>query len=89
MKHAYCILAHNNFTQLSNLLQLLDDDRNDIYLHIDKKTTWGYEYVCNYSSICYVDSIDVAWGDISLADAEYNLFKAVLSSGIEYSTIWA
>ena len=38
MKHAYCILAHNNWSQLQLLLNNLDDDRNDIYLHVDLKS---------------------------------------------------
>ena len=37
MKHAYLIMCHNNFEQLKLLLKLLDDERNDIYVHIDKK----------------------------------------------------
>ena len=35
-KHAYLIMAHNNFYILEKLLHLLDDPRNDIYVHIDK-----------------------------------------------------
>ena len=34
-KHAYLIIAHNNWKQLSLLLSVLDDERNDIYIHID------------------------------------------------------
>lgn len=30
MRHAYLIMAHNNFSQLKILLSLLDDERNDI-----------------------------------------------------------
>ena len=33
-KHAYLIMAHNNFSLLSLLLQLIDDVRNDIYIYI-------------------------------------------------------
>lgn len=36
-RHAYLIMAHNNFYILEKLLILLDDPRNDIYIHIDKK----------------------------------------------------
>lgn len=36
-KHAYLIMAHSNFDFLNKELQLLDDERNDIYIHIDKK----------------------------------------------------
>ena len=35
-KHAYLIIAHQNFHILERLLLLLDDSRNDIYLYIDK-----------------------------------------------------
>ena len=34
-KHAYLIMAHNNWKILEKLLNLLDDKRNDIYFHID------------------------------------------------------
>lgn len=32
-------MAHNNFSIVEKLLSLLDDKRNDIYIHIDKKTS--------------------------------------------------
>lgn len=38
-RHAYLIMAHNNFYILEKLLILLDDPRNDIYIHIDKKVS--------------------------------------------------
>ena len=36
-KHAYLIMAHNDFDILYKLLELLDDQSSDIYLHIDTK----------------------------------------------------
>ena len=36
-KHAYMIIAHNEFELLETLVRLLDDPRNDIYIHIDAK----------------------------------------------------
>ena len=33
MKHAYLILAHNEFGLLQTLISCLDDPRNDIRLH--------------------------------------------------------
>ena len=35
MKHAFLIIAHNEYPVLEVLLSMLDDERNDIYLHID------------------------------------------------------
>ena len=37
MKHAYLILAHHEFALLQTLIGCLDDARNDIYVHIDRK----------------------------------------------------
>lgn len=37
MKHAYLIITHSEFEILSRLLQALDDERNDIYIHFDRK----------------------------------------------------
>ena len=37
MRHAFLIIAHNNWWQLKQLIMLLDDDSHDIYVHIDKK----------------------------------------------------
>lgn len=37
MKFAYLIIVHTRFNQLTKLLELLDDGKNDCYIHIDKK----------------------------------------------------
>ena len=37
MKHAYLIIAHNNFYILEKLIMMLDYPHNDIFIHIDKK----------------------------------------------------
>lgn len=36
-KHAYLIMAHTQFQQVAKLVRLIDNEENDIYLHIDKK----------------------------------------------------
>lgn len=36
-RHAYLIMIHKIDNQLYALLRMIDDNRNDIYLHIDKK----------------------------------------------------
>ena len=38
MRHAFLIIAHNNWNQLKKLIQLLDAENHDIYIHIDKKS---------------------------------------------------
>ena len=43
MKHAYLILAHHEPEVLRLLLTLIDDARNDIYLHIDARSQQLYD----------------------------------------------
>ena len=37
MGHAYLVAAHHQMQLLQILLHLIDDERNEIYLHVDKK----------------------------------------------------
>jgi hypothetical protein len=45
MKHAFLIIAHNEYPVLEVLLSMLDDERNDIYLHIDKRATELFQQI--------------------------------------------
>ena len=65
-KHAYLIMAHNNFYCLEKLLLLLDDSRNDIYLHIDKKIKdFDFDYfqnLCVNANVIFPKKrINVTW----------------------------
>jgi len=81
-KHAYLIIAHNNWKILERLLFLLDDPRNDIYLHVDRKSrlTDFADKVC-FASLSVFHEIDVRWGDVSQIQVEFFLFKAAYSKG--------
>ena len=91
MKHAYCILAHNNFKQLQLLIDFIDDERNTIFIHVDKKSYSLYEEKgrvrSRYSKIIYVEPVDVRWGDISLSEAEVRLFSEVLKTNDTYERV--
>lgn len=69
MRHAYLIMAHNELEILEKLLVLLDDDRNDIYLHIDKKVKNfnfdKYQSIIKKAKLFYTKRMDVKWGSIS------------------------
>ena len=89
MKHAYLILAHNNFYTLKVLLKLLDNENNDIYIHIDKKTrTVPKEEILSVvqkSNLHWVTPIKTYWGHSSLVNAELKLIKtAILNVEYEY-----
>lgn len=74
-KHAYCILAHGDRYCLDTLIELLDDPRNDIYIHFDRKSSALLEAGLQTRSSGLTilppeERVDVRWGDISLVEAE-------------------
>ena len=88
MRHAYLIMAYNNIGQLSTLLRLLDDERNDLYLHIDAKTPREtipdlHRYV-RHSTVTIVDPIAVSWGGYSQVECEMRLMRTALDSERRY-----
>lgn len=78
-KHAYLIMAHSDFFILEKLISLIDHERNDIYIHIDKKVkNFDFEHYLNLvkkSKIYFTDRIDVRWGHYSLVETEMILLK--------------
>lgn len=84
MKHAYLIIAHNNRRILEILLSMLDDIRNDIYLHVDACSNLLDDLnVSLKHSHLYVlrNRIKVYWGTVSQIKTEYALFKSAYSNG--------
>ena len=83
LKHAYLIMAHSNWEQLVKLVNLLDDNQNDIFLHIDKKKLSSFSSFfakmegikTKHSKVTLIDSVDVRWGHVSQVEAELNLFE--------------
>lgn len=90
MKHAYLIIAHNNFYTLTRLLSMLDDERNDIFLHIDKRAkNVPFEKIkssVTKSKLCFTKRISVFWGHSSQVDCEMLLLKSALKHG-EYDYV--
>ena len=86
MKHAYLILAHNEPELLSFLVERLDDVRNDIYIHFDRKLSVLPDIKTLHAGLYILkDRVDVRWADVSMLEAEYKLFHAVVDSGCQYS----
>jgi len=81
-RHAWMIIAHNNFEQLKILLNFLDYSINDIYLHIDKKV----KNAPNFSGclkkgrlIVVQKPINVMWGGSSQIACEILLLNIATS----------
>lgn len=79
MKHAYLILAHNEFLVLDFLLQSLDDERNEIVIHFDKKVKELPDLKVEKAHLTFLeDRFDLSWGDVSIVQAEFALFEHAL-----------
>lgn len=82
-KHAYLVLAHNNFYNLEKLLKLLDYKDCDIYLHIDNKNKRFpnekfYNLIKNANLYIYSE-FKTNWGGFSLIECELFLLKQAFS----------
>ena len=82
MKHAFLILAHGSFDLLRLLISRLDDERNDIFVHIDRKVKALPELHTTRAGLYFTNSrVDVRWGDWSVVEAEYVLFEEAVAKG--------
>jgi len=85
MKHAYLIIAHGELYILERLLKSIDDERNDIFLHADKKwRDFDAEKIQRFvkkSRLFFTPRLDVRWGAFSQIECELSLFKMATSNG--------
>ena len=83
-KHAYLIMTHADEYLLQVLISMLDDKRNDIYIHADSKwTNFAQEKFSTQHAGLYILShrLDGRWGDISLMHIEYELYRTAYARG--------
>lgn len=80
MKHAYGIVAFNNWPLLEKLITLLDDNRNDIYIHIDKNVNIDsiehFQTFAKHSNVFFLERLDGSWGTPGLSDIQLEFYKA-------------
>lgn len=88
MKHAYLIIAHNEFDLLEKQMRLLDDPRNDFFIHIDKKVKDfpfdTFHHFLKHSHVHYVDRLDIRWGDFNMVRCELRLLEAAVKGNYRY-----
>lgn len=79
-KHAWLVMAHNNFEQLNYLLQQLDFECNSIYLHVDiKAKNFRPEnlFTPKKASLKILENRrNIAWGGNTQILLEYELLQA-------------
>lgn len=85
-KHAYLIMAHSNINQLNLLLKSLDSKYNDIYLHIDSKSSICETDIIKLkmSKLYFFKVISVFWADYSQVECELLLLKEAIHKDYVY-----
>lgn len=82
MKHAFLILAHNNYSSLERLVSELDWPDNDIFIHLDSKSPVIPSLTVHNAGLEFTPHrIDVRWGDLSVVTAEFELFRTAFAKG--------
>jgi hypothetical protein len=78
MKIAYLILAHDDPRHLRRLVEAVQDDWTQIYVHIDKKAELArFTRAIDLSRVTFIpDRVSACWGGFSLVQATLNLMAA-------------
>lgn len=83
-KHAYMIIAHNEFDLLETLVRLLDDPRNDLYIHIDAKVQ-DFDFAHFHGLVQHANlqftprRLSVTWGHSSQVMTELLLLQTAVA----------
>jgi uncharacterized protein (DUF433 family) len=81
-------MAHNEPELLCKLLQCLDDERNDIYLHLDERfdalTEDQIRDVLTEAHVSFVERKPIYWSGYSQVDCELRMLKAALPGKYGY-----
>ena len=87
-RHAYLIAAHDNLFVLSTLMRMLDDPRNDLFVHVDKKSkAFDAEQVTglsHHSKVYLMPRMRVYWGDYSQVESVLRLVETALGGPYSY-----
>ena len=82
-KHAYLLMLHHRKDLVDLLLEELDDERNDLYIHIDSSSSELNinDFNIKKSKVYEVASMMVVWGDFSQIECELRLMKKASENG--------
>lgn len=92
LKHAYLVMVHDYTLVLERLVQLLDNENNTIYIHIDKKTSGVVrekikglrQLATNVRGIYFYCKYNVSWGTNSIARTQKYLLTQAIKEGHDY-----
>lgn len=88
MKHAYLVMCYNNFKILDKMIELLDSEDNDFYIHVDAKVEKNIDellqYVPKKSKVIFTEREKIYWGSISEVKGNLILMKSAQNADVKY-----
>ncbi len=85
-RHAYLIIAHNEPFLLQTLVDLIDDERNDIFITVDSRTDISIfnAIKSEKSKLTFTPQCNNRWGSVKQIETEYLLFETAIRGGYSY-----
>lgn len=84
-RHAYLIIAYDNPYQLEQLLSLLEDERNDVFLQSDAKGSLQLDQLAlRHPRLVILPSMRICWAAFSMIQAELNLLRRAVDGRYHY-----
>lgn len=89
-RHAILIIANGNLETLFYNIKILDNERIDLFIHLDKKNDRLDELKkfvsinIKKSKVYFLEQKDLRWGDFSLVQCELELLKNSTKKGYKY-----
>jgi len=84
-KHAFLIIAHQDAVLLQQLVSLLDDERNGVYLLVDSKSGLDIRGLSTKrASLAVLPPAPVWWGGVSTIRAELSLLRTAAAGRYHY-----
>lgn len=88
MRHAYMIMAHDQFALLELLVKCLDWPQNDIYIHVDAKVK-GFDFerfgsLTKHSPVSFTKRFNIGWGGDGMIRCELAMLKQATRGEYDY-----
>ena len=87
MKIAYLLLVHTNPSQVNQLIRSLDNGKNHMFVHVDRKSGIQDEILHNEKVHFVANPLSVKWGDFTLVEATIALCRLAMQFPEEFDYV--
>lgn len=91
MKHAFLIIAHNNWKQLKRMIEAMDSNICDFYIHVNSKVDMpkdiDFSEAMKKSKVYFTPRIPIVWGEYGICEASLILLNEAYRGGGTITTI--